>query len=183
MTKFTLSDEDRALFRQMMSVVKPLKKSKSIAHQPPSSSLMIASKKTSIEMVIEQSSFHLSDTYHPLVAAEDILVFGDHHISTKRLRELKQGKIPWQSRIDLHGLTLDQAKQTLCDFIRQQFLKQNRCVLVIHGKGGQHGEAPILKNRINAWLRQLSEILAFHSALAKDGGSGALYVLIKKQRS
>ena len=58
-----------------------------------------------------------------------------------------------------------------------------RCVHLIHGKGyGSGGDLPVLKNRLNSWLRQHHEVLAFCSAQPRDGGRGALYVLLRSQR-
>jgi DNA-nicking Smr family endonuclease len=73
------------------------------------------------------------------------------------------------------------AKEALCQFITEAMHRQQRCVLIIHGKGGQQGTPPVIKNLVNRWLPQINEVLAFYSALPKDGGSGAVYVLLKKQ--
>lgn len=101
----------------------------------------------------------------------------------KRLTALRSGEIVSEARLDLHGLNPDSARTSLCDFIEKQTLQGKRCVLIIHGKGSKHGEAPVLKNHVNHWLQQLPQVLAFHSAIPRDGGTGALYVLLKRQRS
>ena len=179
-----VSDEDKALFRQLRSTVKPLHKSKKISLKPAPVITHIRQKQktVNIDPVINTPAFYLSNTYLASVAAEDILTFGQQNMPSKRFRELKGGQIPWQGRLDLHGLNPDKARDVLSHFIEMQLHTENRCFLIIHGKGGLHGEAPILKNRVNDWLRQIPQILAFHSALAKDGGTGAVYVLLKRQR-
>ena len=125
--------------------------------------------------------YALSNYYHEEVSSDTILAYCKQSIPHRRLIQLRKGEIPWQARLDLHGLRPDAAQESLCHFIDQQIRLDNRCLLVIHGKGGQRGEAPILKNLVNHWLKQLPQVLAFHSALPRDGGSGALYVLLQRQ--
>jgi DNA-nicking Smr family endonuclease len=128
-------------------------------------------------------TIYLSDYYTETVQAHTLLSYCSHSIPANRLCELKSGKISWQATLDLHGLSSNAAKSALIRFIMQQNALAHRCLLIIHGKGSLQGEPPVLKNLINHWLRQFPQVLAFHSALARDGGSGALYVLLKKQRS
>jgi DNA-nicking Smr family endonuclease len=99
------------------------------------------------------------------------------------MRALKNGEIPWEGRLDLHGFKADTARTSLCHFIQTQAQNNKRCLLIIHGKGGHQGAPPIVKNLINRWLPQLEEVLAFHSARPKDGGHGAVYVLLKTNKS
>jgi len=124
---------------------------------------------------------NLSNYNQGTVNSDSIIVCSKSSIPHKQLIKLKNGQIPWQARLDLHGLNEESAKDALCEFIIKQLNHGNRCLLIIHGKGSKHGEAPILKNLVNRWLRQLPEILAFHSALGRDGGSGAVYVLLKRK--
>lgn len=124
----------------------------------------------------------LSSYYTDEVLAHTTLSYVSHGIPAKRFRELKTGTIPWQAKLDLHGLTTEDARETLLAFILRQYEAGHRSILIIHGKGGVHGEAPVLKNLVNHWLKQIPTVLAFHSAKPKDGGTGALYVLLKRQR-
>ncbi|MDP3705883.1 MAG: Smr/MutS family protein [Legionellaceae bacterium] len=123
---------------------------------------------------------YLSDYYHETVQADSNLSYCQPSIPKKRLLDLKNGLIEYEARLDLHGLNLDDARETLCHFFKKQLALQKRCLLIIHGKGGRHGETPILKNLVNHWLAQLPDVLAFHSALPKHGGTGAVYVLLKR---
>jgi DNA-nicking Smr family endonuclease len=80
----------------------------------------------------------------------------------------------------MHGMTAAIARQELVQFISACRDQHIRCVRVIHGKGYRSdGQAPILKNRINNWLRQHHDVLAFSSTPQKDGGSGAVYILLR----
>jgi DNA-nicking Smr family endonuclease len=173
-----VSDEDKALFRRMMSSVTPLAHSKkaTIKSLPPKAKL--PAKKTVIEP--SRQYYDLSSHYYETVGTDSVLSFGKAHVQHKRWLLFKNGQIAWEGRLDLHGLRPDDAREALCRFLEQQTAMRHRCLLVIHGKGSRHGEAPILKNHVNHWLQQLPQVLAFHSALGKDGGTGALYVLLRR---
>lgn len=179
MSDDNLSDEDKALFRETMRSVKPLDKTKRVAFEKSKPPAKVRSREP-VEKVT--TDYNLSNYSPDEVSSESLLNYGHQNIPSKRFRELRNGQIPWQARLDLHGYKPDSASDALCRFIEQQMALEHRCILIIHGKGGRHGEAPILKNKVNTWLRQLPQVLAFHSALPRDGGNGALYVLLKRQR-
>ena len=173
----TLSDEDKALFRHMMATVKPLNKRPPLAPKTKQTPALL--KRVSLPDL--PISYELSDHYTTTVQAETNLSFATSGLSKKRLQALKKGEIPLEGRLDLHGLHPEAAKEALCHFIHQQSQRTHRCVLLIHGKGSRHGEAPVLKNHVNHWLKQLPQVIAFHSAASKDGGAGAVYILLKKR--
>ena len=116
------------------------------------------------------------------VLSNTTLSYSVANVANKRMKELKNGHIYWEARLDLHGLTTDNARDALCHFIQIQAQNNARCLLIVHGKGGQLGAPPVIKNLVNRWLPQMDEVLAFHSALPKDGGNGAVYVLLKRNR-
>lgn len=178
MSDDNLSDEDKSLFRQAMQAVKPL-------NQPQKLSIKKARLAEKPPLKINYNdkpatNFNLSNHYTSIVNSDSTLSYCKQGIPRKRMSQLKSGKIPWQKRLDLHGLKPDAARESLCQFIEHQSNIGNRCLLIIHGKGGLHGEAPVLKNHVNHWLQQLPQVLAFHSALSRDGGCGALYVLLQR---
>lgn len=180
MSSHIISDEDKELFRQSMGLVKPIKKSKKIVETPIRTPIY---KKNSAPLrtpSVAVPAVCLSDYVTEEVQSESILSYCSYEIPEKRLRELKQGKIQREARLDLHGLRPEPARDSLLRFISAQVAMDHRSLLIIHGKGGRSGETPILKNLINHWLKQIPEVLAFHSALPKDGGAGALYVLLKR---
>ena len=101
-------------------------------------------------------------------------------------QKLVRGKMPLEGRLDLHGLTQDQAHGKLTRFIATSAEAGKRCVLVITGKGLKPtGETGVLRQAVPRWLNS-SElrplVLAIRYAQAKDGGEGALYVLLKRRR-
>jgi DNA-nicking Smr family endonuclease len=178
-----VSDDEKKLFRHMMQGVKPLKRTGKISISEPKVIKRVIVKEerrlTSTPMV---GTPYLSDYYAHAVQSDSVLSYNPNRIATQ-YKLLRSGKIPWQARLDLHGLKTDLARETLARFIQEQYADSCRCLLIIHGKGGRHGEEPILKNLVNHWLRQFPQVLAFHSAVPKDGGTGALYVLLKRIRS
>lgn len=181
MPKDSLSDQDKALFREQMRHVEPLKKqSKKIDQQKPT----VPKPNSRIKTITEHETSHyfLSDYINNSVQSNSILSYCLPEFPSKRFRALKNGLIAWEARLDLHGLHSDNAREALIHFIKKQIGEQKRCILIIHGKGGHQGEEPIIKNLVNRWLPQFPEVLAFHSAIAKDGGTGAVYVLLKKNR-
>ncbi|MDT8407876.1 MAG: Smr/MutS family protein, partial [Methylococcales bacterium] len=87
---------------------------------------------------------------------------------------------PLEAELDLHGLTAQQAQLTLQDFLRYALQRGKRCVRIVHGKGYRSPDAaPVLKNQVNSWLRQYAAVLAFTSAAPRDGGTGAVWVLLR----
>lgn len=84
--------------------------------------------------------------------------------------------------IDLHGLNSREATEALDEFLVEAVAHRVRCFHLIHGKGRRSADQlPVLKSLVNRWLRQRREVLAFCSARQRDGGTGALYVLLKRQ--
>jgi DNA-nicking Smr family endonuclease len=132
---------------------------------------------------------HRSDSFERLWAeqgaaerAGDEMLFHRPSLPPRLLRRLSAGGFSIAAEIDLHGLTAAQAKVVLREFIVEAADKRMGCVRVIHGKGMRSGaQGPVLKGSAQLWLTQWDEVLAFASALPRDGGSGALYVLLKRR--
>lgn len=124
---------------------------------------------------------HFSDQLgEQTVGAADTLLFVRPGVQHRQLQQLRRGQFRAAAEIDLHGLNTSQARQAMGDFLDGCRARQIRHVRIIHGKGfGTTGDAPVLKNRINAWLQQHPDVLAFSSAQGRHGGTGALYVLLR----
>jgi DNA-nicking Smr family endonuclease len=109
------------------------------------------------------------------------LAFRRPGVSMSVLRHLRRGRYAIRAEIDLHGLTTDQAHQELRTFIAESADARLQCVRVVHGKGRRSGpRGPVLKASVDRWLRQWDEVLAFVSAPVRDGGTGAVYVLLRR---
>ena len=88
-----------------------------------------------------------------------------------------------EAKIDLHGLIVDEARDKLARFLSSSVRHSHKCVLIIHGKGAKAATTkPKIKNMVNGWLRQHPSVLAFCSAIPKHGGTGAVYVLLKRSQ-
>ena len=108
------------------------------------------------------------------------LRFHRQHVGRRTMRKLQRGGYSVQDEIDLHGMTLDEARPVLSDFIHYSASRGKYCVRVVHGKGLGSGErGPVLKNAVNRWLRKWDCVLAFVSTRQVDGGTGAVYVLLQ----
>lgn len=180
-----LSDEDKALFRAHMRSVKPLdKKTPRVDSKvaPPVVTRKNAHQQITNKNIGHQKEYYLSDFIAETVLSNTLLSYCHPSVPSKRFKALKNGQVPWEARLDLHGLRTETARESLRNFIQIQINNNKRCVLIIHGKGGHEGAPPVIKNLVNRWLPQFDEILAFHSAQAKDGGHGAVYVLLKKNK-
>ena len=122
-----------------------------------------------------------SDTGDPTLAAGDELVYHRAGVQISVLRKLRRGQYRVQAEIDLHGLTVSEAKQALRDFLAQALDRQLRCVRIIHGKGLRSGHrGPVLKGAVSAVLRRVDAVVAYVSARQVDGGTGAVYVLLAR---
>ncbi len=102
-------------------------------------------------------------------------------LQRKVIKHLKRGEYPCQSVLDLHGMTIHEAETLLNQFLSAAIQQNLSCILIIHGKG-YHSENSkgVLKSFTINWLKQCAEIKAFCTANPKDGGTGAVYVLLKR---
>jgi len=116
----------------------------------------------------------------------DTLLDTDEALSFRRpgmgpdvVRKLRRGGWSIQRQLDLHGLRREDARDVLSVFIRDAHKAGLRCVRVVHGKGlGSPGKTPVLKGRVQSWLIQKAEVIAFVQARPAEGGAGALVVLL-----
>ncbi len=107
------------------------------------------------------------------------------HLDPRVVQALKDGALPVQDYCDLHGLGVDEAQVCLKNFLADSRVRNYRTVLVVHGRGhNSPGNLPVLKSRLEGWLtmkRFRRQVLAFASAQPYDGGTGALYLLLRRQ--
>lgn len=103
-------------------------------------------------------------------------------VQRRVMKKLRNGYYAVQGELDLHGMTQSQAREAMIKFITEQNSGRPQCcVRIIHGKGRKTAtEAPVLKPYVAGWLRQRREILAYASAKPAHGGTGALYVLLRR---
>jgi DNA-nicking Smr family endonuclease len=112
-----------------------------------------------------------------------VLEFKRPGVQNGVFRKLRQGRYEAEARLDLHRMTAAIARRELFEFIRDSYQLGIRSVIIIHGKGESRAErerSSILKGCTDHWLRQLETVQAFHSAQPRHGGTGAVYVLLRK---
>lgn len=111
----------------------------------------------------------------------DTLSYQAAGVQDRVLRQLRRGGFRLDAELDLHGLNRDKARAAVALFFIECRDRDHRCVRIIHGKGhGSPNSGPVLKRELDGWLRKLRDVLAFCSARPQDGGSGALYVLLRR---
>ena len=123
----------------------------------------------------------LSDEFdvETLLHTDETLSFRRPGMGPDVVRKLRRGNWSIQRQLDLHGFRREDARDALTAFIREANKAGLRCVRVVHGKGlGSPGKAPVLKGRVQSWLIQKQEVLAFVQARPAEGGAGALVVLL-----
>jgi DNA-nicking Smr family endonuclease len=171
-------DDDSGLFRRLMSDARPLD------HDAiePSRHRAIPSARFSRRDEREALRESLrADVESTEFESGQSLSFARPSVGRRTFRKLARGNFSVQSEVDLHGLTVPKAKMVLADFIDDSVDRGHRCVRVIHGKGlGSGNRGPIIKRKVDHWLRKWNAVLAFVSARQVDGGTGAVYVLLKK---
>ncbi|GAB2590151.1 Smr/MutS family protein [Nitrincola alkalisediminis] len=177
--------DDEPDFARLMSDVKPIQNTK--ADLRPSFSARkdpkLAYRRWVASKEEESLVDGLSSEVSKLVESEEELIFAVPGVQINRIKKLRQGHIPWEQGIDLHGFSIDEARDELSRFIRDAIRLEHQCVIVVHGKAySEGGQAAMIKSCVNDWLQQIPQVLAFTSAQPKDGGTGAVYVLLKRNK-
>jgi DNA-nicking Smr family endonuclease len=114
------------------------------------------------------------------VETQDFLLFTRPGVQRRVVADLERGAIEVGLEVDLHGLSVELARRTLAAFLTECARRRIRCARIIHGKGQRSsGRQPVLKQKVNYWLRLYDQVLAFCSATQRDGGTGAVYVLLR----
>ncbi len=179
-----ISDEEQQFFRDEVADVHPLKTEKRIETVKIKPSAKPRHHQDFSESE-ELSNFNmLSDPVDLREAAvEDVLFFARSGIQKKVQKKLRRGELPIEDELDLHGYTVAEAKVAVQDFLCECNRQHIRYIRIIHGKGYRsEGKIPVLKTHIAYWLPQHRDVLAFSSAQPRDGGTGALYVLLKSHQ-
>ncbi|VAW81185.1 hypothetical protein MNBD_GAMMA12-3473 [hydrothermal vent metagenome] len=171
---------DDTLFRDAMNDVRPIKQDKVTPERDKPSPI----PRKTIEDEQQVLTDMVSDMYEPIEShASDQLLFVRSGIQNSVMRKLKRGQYSLSAELDMHGMTINIARQEVTQFLNQCRHDNLRCVRIIHGKGRRSdGKGPVLKNRIDHWLPQRDDVLAYCSAIPAHGGTGAVYVLLKLKR-
>ena len=174
-----VSEKDIDEFRRAMQGTKPLQSEQRVPVAKPKPRPTARFSKADEQAVLTESLEDDVDTLeHDSGGA---LRFHRQHVGKRTMRKLQRGAYSVQAEIDLHGMRLAEAKIALQDFLRECALRGIGCVRIVHGKGMRSGpEGPILKPSVHHWLARADQVLAFVTAQPRHGGSGAIYVLLRR---
>ncbi len=182
MRKKDLDPKDIELFRQQMEDVTPL--THNMAELP----------QTSVRRAVRMPSSDITNTAIPTrlvetrfepesvtISNESIIQFRRSGIQDRIFRKLQRGQFPIEAELDLHGMTAYRAKIALDQFMEQvKYNNKQSCIRIIHGKGhGSKDGLPVIKRQTQLWLQCNINVLAYCSCRISDGGTGAIYVLVK----
>lgn len=175
-----VSEDDSSLFREAVGDVKPVATGKQHL-TPPKPPARPRQHEADERSVMEEL---LSD-----FSENDLLETGEHlsyaipGVQRSVLKNLKSGKYAIQAELDLHGYNREESRKMMLEFIQQAQQRRHHCVRIIHGKGRRTAEQPpVLKRFVAEWLMRHRRVLAFCSARDSDGGTGAVYVLLRKKQ-
>lgn len=174
-------DDDTA-FRAEMGDVQPIRAEARVAlNRSPISALAAAVRReAAVRELSPYDNFlvlgevELLDPYYPLE-------FKRAGVQHGVFRRLKQGKYPMDARLDLHRMTVEKAREEVFAFIREAVSYELRNVMIVPGRGTHNRAAEaVLKSYLNRWLPDFDDVQAFCSAQPQHGGTGAVYVMLKK---
>ena len=172
------AEAERNLFTRAVGQVKPIAAKPRVQMNPPTTVPRRLQQDIDDAAALQES---MSDEFDvsTLLDVDDQMSFRRPGIGTDVTRKLRKGEWSIQGQIDLHGLRSDEARNAVGQFIRDAKRMGWRCVRVVHGKGlGSPGKEPVLKSKVQRWLVQKNEVIAFVQAKPSDGGAGALVVLL-----
>lgn len=177
-----MTEDDLKLFRQETANVVPLEAP--AVRLPPARTRSTPGQEYRREAAQRSVAFdanRLPTAFVEYVHPEATISFRRDGIQNGVFRKLQQGGYDVEAILDLHGYTVEQARDELFRFIGDCLHHDVRSALISHGKGRNNKEQkPLLKSYLARWLPLFPEVMAFHSAQKFHGGSGAVYVLLRK---
>ncbi|MCG8325986.1 MAG: Smr/MutS family endonuclease [Thiotrichales bacterium] len=172
-----VSPDDAKLFRESVGSVVPVDHDRVMqeTEKPRPIPKQTQAGESAVLQQLQEAPFSIEP-----VETGDELSFLRSGLQKQILRKLKRGQYSIQDELDLHGMTVKEAKPIVQDFLNNNIKRGVHAVRIIHGKGrGSRERYPVLKNKLNKWLQLYEQVLAFCSARPVDGGTGAIYVLLK----
>ncbi|WP_437880915.1 Smr/MutS family protein [Pseudomonas sp. LRF_L74] len=177
-----MQDDDSSLFQTAVHGVRPMTHDRADMGKPKSDRQRLdAARKAATARTGEVKIDGLSDQFVIDVGAEDELHWARDGVQDGQMRKLKAGQVAFEGSLDLHGMSVEKARQVLWEFFDEAARMEVRCVRITHGKAARmDGKRPLIKSHVNTWLRQHAQVLGFTSCLPRHGGTGAIYVLLKR---
>lgn len=183
MSKNNQAIDDIDLFRELMQDVKPLPQEEiTTVKLPKASAESLEERRRAAESKVEDdAAAALSEEVREWVAPTDIIGWKNDGVQDGVFRQLKRGNYEPQATLNLHQLRVSEARREVASFIKECYRTGVRTALIIHGQGLKSQPRPaLLKSLCYQWLPELEHVLAIHSAQKFHGGSGASYVIIRK---
>ncbi|OOE53648.1 DNA endonuclease SmrA [Salinivibrio kushneri] len=179
-----MSDKNEfELFREMMSDVAPIKQDtvedQTGSHQPTEAQL---ARQQAAQKLANSEPEYLSLEYAQMVKPDEVMAYKRDGVQDGVFRKLRLGKYDVNARLDLHKMSLEKARDEILRFLKQCQRMDVRTVIIVHGKGERSNPQAMMKSYVCQWLQQISDVLCYHSTLRHQGGTGALYVMIKKSQ-
>ena len=175
--------EQASDFFAAMQDVKPLKQDNKVHSHKAKSTLAQQLKRQALEKIERQDGNQLSIEKVTPVDPLDVLEYKKDGIQDGVYKNLRLGKYKVDTFLNLQGMKLDLARETIYESIISAHQNGARTLLIKHGLGQHSKPFPaLLKSYVNQWLQQMPQVIAFHSALKQQGGLGSVYVLLKKNR-
>jgi DNA-nicking Smr family endonuclease len=183
-----------ATFTQAVGTVKPLKTtakmpfSQGLKNAPITAEAAALARARATQAAPDERigampfSNELSDEWDAsrLITIDPVVGYRRPGVGSDVLRQLQRGLRQSQAQLDLHGLNVDAARSALAHFIERAKTESWRCLRIVHGQGhSSPGQRPVLKNKVHSWLVQTDAVQAFAQAPAKEGGAGAVLVLLR----
>lgn len=172
---------DDALFLAEMDGVAPLAEShlRVRAESPEAPSLaQLARRQAAANTGKDSNTLTFGEV--PPVDPFDEIAFKRDGVQTGVYRKLRLGRYPQEATLDLHRMTVKEAREAVWRFVHDAQRAGLRSVIITHGRGDRSETPGRLKSYVAHWLPTLSAVLAFHSAQRHHGGYGACYVLLRK---
>jgi DNA-nicking Smr family endonuclease len=172
------NQKDTTSFAELLDGVKVLSSHDKIVHDTPKPRPVPKQSHYDEQKIMK--GLLVSPSEHEDMQPGDSLSYVQPGIQKQVFRKLKRGQYRIEAELDLHGLTRLEAQQQLDEFVNECRDHGIRCARIIHGKGyGSSNHGPVIKPLVNQWLQRCADVLAFCSARPVDGGTGAVYVLLK----
>jgi len=177
-----MSDDDFSLFAEQMQGVRRIYVDQAdVGKVRKDHSAQRYKRKNALAAVESIAVDGLSDQFVLDVEPEQALFWARDGVQDSQLRRMKAGQIAFEGSLDLHGMSVEMARKNLREFLAEALRLEIRCVRVTHGKAARlDGKKPMIKSHVNTWLRQHEKVLGFTSCTARHGGTGAVYVLLKR---
>ena len=184
--KIKRDPDETQFFLEAMSDVKPLLKNKNRITPAPNLRPVHPARNVELEAMARLSDLVSGNAEMDITFSDEYIEGCVNGLSQKIMKRLKKGQFPIQDYIDLHGLTKQEAEIRMRDFLLKSQQLGLRCVLVVHGRGlNSENHIPVLKERLPIWLTRgptKKFVMAFSTAMPYDGGTGAIYILLRKQK-